>query len=77
MTYCPCPGCLGNGACWVCLGTGAANTHDGNGVCHSCDGSRQCHYCTRAQGERIAAASQLPTPREELTQRDGAHSSNA
>jgi hypothetical protein len=42
-----CPGCLGDGKCWVCLGVGrlrrpASFTVD----CHVCQGSGRCASCT-------------------------------
>ena len=41
-----CPGCLGDGRCWVCLGTGLLRQRGGPDVsCHVCAGSGGCPRC--------------------------------
>ena len=41
-----CPGCLGDGRCWVCLGTGRLRSAAEPDVgCHVCGGSGSCARC--------------------------------
>jgi len=45
-----CPGCMGNGACWVCLGNGAVTnrTTKQRVSCHRCHGTGLCAEDSRA-----------------------------
>ena len=41
-----CPGCLGDGKCWVCLGTGRLRRRALPDVdCHVCGGTARCASC--------------------------------
>ena len=37
-----CPGCLGNGGCWVCLATGELSDRVYGVHCHRCNGTGMC-----------------------------------
>ena len=53
-----CPGCMGNGECWVCIGSGVLNRPDGKKSvpCHRCHGSGQCSEGSSADQDERASA---------------------
>ena len=59
-----CPGCLGDGRCWVCLGRGRLQSAGALYVeCHVCGGSAVCATCaTIAPVVDLVAAEPKPQP---------------